>query len=188
MTESNSTGIVVLGLGNLMRTDDAAGMHALSRLAGDIRLPAGVRLVEGGTLGLELLYRVENASLLLVLDAVDANERPGTLMLFEGKEVEALPRGRSIHLLGLADLLSALRLTGRAPFEVILLGIQPESTGWGTELTPAVDAAVARLIEIALEKIAAWESRITNSQVRSKNRPRAEQKAASSRSVCGGFV
>jgi len=160
MHESQPQSIVVLGLGNLMRTDDAAGMFALARLARDKRLPAGIRLVEGGTLGMELLYHVENASLLLVLDAVDAGEPPGTLMLFRNEEVEALPRNRSIHLLGLADLLGALRLTGRAPEEVLLLGIQPESTGWGTELSPAVKAVQDKLIEIALERIIAWDSQI----------------------------
>jgi len=153
--DSRSREAIVLGLGNLMRSDDAAGMHALARLASDARLPVGVRLVEGGTFGLELLYHVENASLLLVLDAVDANEPPGTLMLFRGEAIEALPCGRSIHLLGLADLLSALRLTERAPHEVVLLGIQPESTGWGTQLTPTVDAALARMIDAALGQIAA---------------------------------
>ncbi|HVJ08738.1 MAG TPA: HyaD/HybD family hydrogenase maturation endopeptidase [Acidisarcina sp.] len=154
-----SQNVVVLALGNLMRTDDAAGMLALTRLAGDERLPAGVRLVEGGTLGLELLYQVEHASLLLVLDAVDAKEPPGTLMLFRGEAVEALPCGQSIHLLGMADLLSALRLTERAPSEVVLIGIQPESTGWGTQLTPTVEASLPRLIEAALDQIAAWQSR-----------------------------
>jgi hydrogenase maturation protease len=160
MHESQPQSIVVLGLGNLMRTDDAAGMIALAHLAADKRLPAGIRLVEGGTLGLELLYHVENASLLLVLDAVDAGEPPGTVMLYRGGEVETLPRNRSIHLLGLADLLGALRLTGRAPEQVLLLGIQPESTGWGTQLSPAVEAVQDKLIEIALERIIAWDLRV----------------------------
>lgn len=159
MMNSISHEVVILGLGNLMRTDDAVGMQALARLSRDPRLPPGVRLVEGGTLGLELLYHVENASLLLVLDAVDAKEPPGTLMLFRGEAVDALPCGRSIHLLGLADLLNALRLTERAPSEVILLGIQPASTGWGTELTPSVDAALEKLIDTVLSQIAAWQTR-----------------------------
>jgi hydrogenase maturation protease len=73
--------------------------------------------------------------------------------------VETLPRNRSIHLLGLADLLGALRLTGRAPEQVLLLGIQPESTDWGTQLSPAVEAAQDKLVEMAIESIAAWESR-----------------------------
>jgi hydrogenase maturation protease len=160
MTETNSPErIVVLGLGNLMRTDDAAGMHALTMLAGDNRLPREIRFVEGGTLGLELLYYVEHASLLLVLDAVDAHESPGTLMLLRGESVETLPCGRSIHLLGLADLLSALRLTGRSPAEVVLIGIQPESTEWGTQLTHTVSAALPSMIEACIRHIDEFLSR-----------------------------
>lgn len=160
MMETNTPQrIVVLGLGNLMRTDDAAGMHALTILAGDNRLPSEIRFVEGGTLGLELLYHVEHASLLLVLDAVDAHESPGTLMLFRGESVETLPCGRSIHLLGLADLLSALRLTGRSPSEVMLIGIQPESTEWGTELTPMVNAALPAMIEACIHHLDEFLSR-----------------------------
>jgi hydrogenase maturation protease len=149
----------VLGLGNLMRTDDAAGMHALNILAGDRRLPKETRFVEGGTLGLELLYHVENASLLLALDAVDAHESPGTLMLLRGDAVETLPCGRSIHLLGLADLLSALRLTGRSPDELLLIGIQPESTEWGTQLTPKVKAALPSMVEACIHQIDDYLSR-----------------------------
>jgi hydrogenase maturation protease len=151
-------GIVVLGLGNPMRTDDAVGMQAIGLLTNDKRLPPGVRLVEGGTLGLELLYHVENASHLLVLDAVEANEPPGTLMLFRDEALEALPCGRSIHLLGFADLLSALRLTGREPGDVLLMGIQPACTGWGTVLTPEVQTALPRLIDKALEQLAVWQT------------------------------
>jgi hydrogenase maturation protease len=159
--------IVVLGLGNPMRTDDAVGVQAVGLLANDKRLPAGVRLVEGGTLGLELLYHVENASHLLVLDAVEANELPGTLMLFRDEALEALPCGRSIHLLGLADLLSALRLTGRAPGDAMLLGIQPAYTGWGTELTPEVQTAMPRLIDKALEQVAVWQTPTARNEVES---------------------
>jgi hydrogenase maturation protease len=160
MTEADSPRrIIVLGLGNLMRTDDAAGMHALTMLSSDKRLPGEIRFVEGGTLGLELLYHVEHASLLLVLDAVEADESPGTLMLFRGESVETLPCGRSIHLLGLADLLSALRLTGRSPAEVMLIGIQPESTEWGTQLTPTVNAALPSMIEACIHQIDDFLSR-----------------------------
>lgn len=148
--------VTVLGLGNLMRTDDGAGMHALGRLAADPRIDPEVRLIEGGTLGLELLYHVEGADRLLVLDAVDAGEAPGTLMRFRDEAVDKLPHGRSVHLLGLADLVGALRLMDRAPREVVLLGVQPQETGWGTQMTPPVEAAIPRLVEAALAAIGDW--------------------------------
>lgn len=148
--------VAVLGLGNLMRTDDGAGMHALNRLAADARLRPEARLIEGGTLGLELLYHVETAERLLVLDAVDAGEAPGTLMRFRNEALDKLPHGRSVHLLGLSDLVCALRLMDRCPREIVLLGVQPQETGWGTQMTPLVEEAIPRLVEAAVTVIDGW--------------------------------
>jgi hydrogenase maturation protease len=148
--------ICVLGLGNLMRTDDAAGMLALQSLKEDGRLPPEVQLIEGGTRGLDLLGCLHGISHVLALDAVDAGVAPGTLMRFEGRELDRLPVSKSVHLLGLSDLLNVLRLMEAAPAEVILLGVQPESTVWGTVLTPAVEAAQKELVEAALRQVAHW--------------------------------
>ena len=158
--------VAVLGLGNVMRTDDGVGMEALAALGADPRLldmgspglgkPGSVRLIEGGILGLDLLYSVEGAENLLVLDAVDAGEAAGTLMRFEGDAVDKLPCGRSVHLLGLSDLLGAMRLLECAPQRTMLLGIQPGETGWGTTLTPLVAKAIPGLLNATLLQIKVW--------------------------------
>jgi hydrogenase maturation protease len=92
--------IALLGLGNLMRTDDAIGMLTLQTLAGSNLLPPEVRVIEGGTLGLDLLDSLRGVSHLLVLDAVDTCTTPGTLKRFEGQEVDDLPVSASVHGLG----------------------------------------------------------------------------------------
>jgi hydrogenase maturation protease len=160
---------VVLGLGNLMRTDDGVGMHAVSRLARDPRLPHGVRVVEGGTLGPELIYHVQDSRCLLVLDAVDASEEPGTVMRFSGDAISQLPSNRSVHLVGLIELLNALKALGRAPMEVVLLGVQPKSTGWGTTLTSPVETALDFLVDSAILQLSMWPPAPTQSSTR--NRP-----------------
>jgi hydrogenase maturation protease len=148
--------IALLGLGNLMRTDDAVGMLTLRRLEECGQLPPEVRVIEGGTLGLDLLDSVRDISHLLVLDAVDAGIEPGTLLRFEGQEVDDLPVARSVHLLGFSDLMGALRLMDGAPAKVVLLGVQPASTDWGTVLTPKVDPAQQALMQAALEQLTQW--------------------------------
>lgn len=148
--------IAVLGLGNLMRTDDALGMLAIQRLRSDPRLPSSVLLIEGGTLGLDLLHPLDGVTHLLALDAVEAGVPPGTLLRFAGSDVDAIPIGKSVHLLGFSDLIGALRLTGSAPREIVVLGIQPQVIGWSTELTPSVEAALPELIDAVLEQLAAW--------------------------------
>jgi hydrogenase maturation protease len=141
-----------------MRTDDAAGMLALRRLTGDARFARDVEVVEGETLGLDLLHSVYGVSHLLVLDAVDTGASPGTLTRFQGQEVTDLPTSRSVHLLGLSDLINVLRLMDAPAIEIVLLGVQPESTEWGTVLTAAVEAAQEEMVEGALAQLAHWRA------------------------------
>lgn len=148
--------IAILGLGNLMRTDDAVGMLAAQALGTEQRLPAAVQVIEGGTLGLDLLHPLDGVSHLLAIDAVDAGEAPGTIVRFCNQELAALPISKSVHLLGFADLIGALRLMGNEPEHVVVLGIQPEVIGWGTALTETVAARLPRLIEMAVEQVVAW--------------------------------
>lgn len=153
----SGTRIVVLGLGNLMRTDDAVGMLALQQLRADARVPSSVSLVDGGTLGLDLLHPLDGATHLLALDAIDTGTLPGTLLRFAGEEIADLPVAKSVHLLGFSDLVGAMRLTGSAPVEIVVLGVQPEKIAWGTQLTPTVEAAVPRLMESAIAQIGRWQ-------------------------------
>jgi len=162
----NGPRIAVVGLGNLMRTDDAVGMLALERLRMDLRLPEGVSLIEGGTLGLDLLHPLEGVTHLLALDAIDAGAKAGTLLRFAGKEIVNLPAAKSVHLLGFSDLIGAMQLTGEAPREIVVLGLQPETIGWGTSLTETLDAALSELIDAALRQVTEWVRSLTAAEER----------------------
>src|ERR1019366_1196555 len=144
---------VVLGLGNILHSDDGLGPQAIQRLRDDARVPEDVALIEGGTLGLELLTYIWDCSHLLVLDAVDVGQPPGTLVRMSSQELQTLPGKGSVHQLGVADLLVALRVLARRPPTVVLLGVQSATTDWGTELSPAVGAALDSLIEAAVTEL-----------------------------------
>jgi hydrogenase maturation protease len=152
--------IAVLGLGNLMRTDDAVGMLAIQQLRADPRFPKSVTLIEGGTLGLDLLYPLEDITHLLALDAIDAGARPGTLLRFENDDLAELPISKSVHLLGFSDLIGAMRLVESAPEEIVVLGVQPGVIGWGTELTPEIHTALVTLVECAVTQVMQWSLEI----------------------------
>jgi hydrogenase maturation protease len=144
---------IVLGLGNTLHSDDGIGPQAIERLRSDPRVPADVSLIEGGTLGLELLTYIWDCSYLLVLDAVDVGQAPGTLVRMSGQELQTLPGTGSVHQLGVADLLVALRVLASRTPEVVLLGVQPANTEWGTELSPAVAAVLPALADAAVEEV-----------------------------------
>jgi hydrogenase maturation protease len=156
--------IAVLGLGNLMLTDDGIGIHAIRMLSVDSRVPRNVQIIEGGTLGLDLLHSLREVTHLLAVDAVDTGAAPGTLSRFADAELTGLPIAKSVHLLGFADLLGSLRLLEDAPLEVVLLGLQPKSTDWGVTLSPIVDAALHDLVEAALDQLSYWQEVSRSSQ------------------------
>lgn len=156
--------IAVLALGNLMHSDDAVGIHLMRALESqnhDLTAECqargiDLRWIEGGTLGLELTHFLEDVECLLVLDAVAMQQIPGTVARYEGDRLYQLPAGRSVHLMGLSDLLVAIRLLGNSPREVILLGVEPASTAWGLEMSAEVTAALPLLMGVAKKQIAAW--------------------------------
>jgi hydrogenase maturation protease len=147
------TKCVVLGLGNILHSDDGLGLQAIQRLRNDARVPEDITLIEGGTLGLELLTYIWDCSYLLVLDAVDVGHPPGTLVRMSSQELQNLPGKGSVHQLGVADLLVALRVLARRLPTVVMLGVQPATTDWGTELSPAVGDAMGSLIEAAVVEL-----------------------------------
>lgn len=170
MSDNAPFKIALLGLGNLMRTDDAVGMLTLHTLARSNLLPPEIRVIEGGTLGLDLLDSLRGISHLLVLDAVDTGTPPGTLLRFEGRQIDNLPVSKSVHLLGFSDLMGALRLMDAAPAHVVLLGVQPASTDWGTVLTPEVKPAQPALMQSVLAQITRWITEASTNTSRERRR------------------
>ena len=151
--ESKSAETVVLGLGNVLHADDGVGVQVVRRLREDARVPGDVSLIEGGTLGLELLSYVPECSHLIVIDAVEIGRAPGTVVLMSRDEVNALPGQSSVHQLGLGDLLVALKILAQKRPEVVLVGVQPASMEWSTELSPPVAAAMDLLVDAAIEEL-----------------------------------
>jgi hydrogenase maturation protease len=145
--------VTVLGLGNVLCRDDGVGVTAVHALLRAHEPPPGVRVVDGGTLGLALLDLLDADTTLVLVDAVAAAAPPGTLVRLEGQDIgEAVATRLSPHQFGVADLLGAARLLSRYPAEVVLLGIVPQAIELGMGLTPPVAGALPALAQaIAVE-------------------------------------
>lgn len=153
-----SESVIVLGLGNLVHSDDGVGVHAIRSLELDARVPPGTVLLDGGTHGLGLLPHVSGYSRLLVIDAVDAGQPPGTVVRFEGSALNGLPGKSSVHQLGFADMMVALKLMGEAPPELVVFGVQPLSTEWSDELTAPVRDALPALLDLVVRQLEVWDA------------------------------
>lgn len=155
-------GTLVLGVGNILLTDEGAGVHALHYLEDTHELP-NTTYLDGGTLSFTLAADIADADNLIVLDAAQLGDEPGAVRVFEGSEFdEFLTSGRmSVHEVGFADLMDIARLEGTLPEHYALIGIQPEQLGWGEAPGAAVTDAIPKAANKAAELIDKWTKEVT---------------------------
>ena len=147
------TRAVVIGVGNALRGDDAAGLLVARGLSG--RGIENVHESSGETASLMELW--EGADVLLLADAAQSGAEPGTVLRFDGSETplpEAFPPC-STHAFGLAEAVELARSLGTLPPRVIVFGIEGRSFDHGASPGPEIMAGVAeasRLIEEELKR------------------------------------
>ncbi len=147
--------LLVLGLGNPLCGDDGAGVAAVARLRARYAAPAGVQLLDGGTLGLSLLPHLQRARRAILVDAVRTSDPPGTLVRVEGDEVGHVAAHKlSPHQVGVADLLDGAALSGARPEPFVLLGVVPAHLELGTARSAPVEASLDALVEAVVEEAA----------------------------------
>jgi hydrogenase maturation protease len=149
---------LVLGIGNVLLTDDGAGVHAARQLGDRLAGREDVQVLDGGTLSFTLAPLIAGATRLIVLDATELHQAPGSVQCFVDAGMdELLRRARlTVHEIGLRDVLEISALAGELPRERALIGIQPASLAWGVEPTPAVAAALQVVAQSALELLEHW--------------------------------
>jgi len=149
--------ILVLGLGNVLLRDEGIGVWVAESLGREFEFPPEVAMLEGGTLGLDLLPRIDGVERLLLVDAVKLGGEPGEIVRLEGDAVPAVLDVKiSPHQVGVQDLLAAARLMGREPPVVVLWGMEPERLDPGTGFSPRVSEALPRLRDAVLDELRLW--------------------------------
>jgi len=137
--------------------DDAAGVLVVQALAEKYEFPEELTLLDGGTLGLDILPYLEGVDRLLVVDAVETGDPPGTIIRMTGDDIPlALATKVSPHQMGLKDLLLVADLQGYAPGEMVLWGVQPGSIEMDIELSPEVAQSMETLQQRVLEELESW--------------------------------
>ncbi|RMH07465.1 MAG: HyaD/HybD family hydrogenase maturation endopeptidase [Aquificota bacterium] len=149
--------VLVLGVGNVLLSDEGLGVKALEELKKTFKFPPNVKLAEGGTLGIDLLYLIEGFEKLLLIDAVLGGNPPGTLYKLKNHEVEVyLKRKVSAHELGLEEVLALAGMLGKKPKEVVLIGMEPERIEPSFELSHTVKGRLPLLLDEALKQLKEW--------------------------------
>ncbi len=149
---------VVIGLGNVLLRDDAVGVRVIDALRDLVErdpdaLPAGTRLVDGGTLVLELLQAVRSSQSLVLVDAVSLGDPAGTVTTRRGEAI--MPRGGAHNgggTGGVDELLAVGRLLGWLPETIALVGVEAADVEFGLELSaPVADALPAAVDAVLFE-------------------------------------
>lgn len=137
--------------------DDGVGIEALKVFRESFELPEGVDLLEGGTLGLDLLVYMEGYREILIADCVTAGHPAGTLLRVEGEDVPStFANCLSPHQMGLKDLISVLELQGRLPERLTVLGVEPADLDVGEYLSEPVRQTLPRLVAAMAEVLTEW--------------------------------
>ncbi|MBU3915288.1 HyaD/HybD family hydrogenase maturation endopeptidase [bacterium] len=150
MSENNGA---ILGVGNILHRDDGIGVKLLKYLDAQYQFPDNVSLVDGGTVGAQLDSSIVNKDWLVILDAVDVAGNPGDVKHLTGDQFinrQGKPK-MSPHQVGFLDLIQLMKLEGTEPAELNFIGVIPEHTTEGIEISPIVDQAMGSVITKLLE-------------------------------------
>ena len=138
---------VVLGVGNLLLQDEGVGVHLAQALQAQ-PLPPGVEVLDAGTAVWETLMVLGEVDQLILLDAAHGGGEPGTIYRFRPEDIS--PSEQTMLSLHQIDLLQALRmaeLAGWQARQVLILGIEPATIGWGMHLSAVLAERFGALVE-----------------------------------------
>jgi hydrogenase maturation protease len=149
-------GTLVIGCGNLLRGDDAAG-PVLVRRMWDRGLPDGVRCADGGTGGMDVAFQMRGVEHVILVDACRSGSEPGAVFEVPGSEVEHLPplTGINMHSFRWDHAIAFGRwlLKDDYPAKVTAYLIEGEAFEVGEGLSPAVDRSVDQLVDRLLTRL-----------------------------------
>lgn len=151
--------ILVLGIGNLLWADEGFGVRAVEAFDRRYACDGRVTVMDGGTQGMYLLPHVQEASHLVVFDAIDYGLEPGTMKVILDDDVPAYMGAKqmSLHQTGFQDVLAAAQLTGKGPSHIVLIGVQPvELKDYGGSLRAPVREQIGPAVETAVEWLRRW--------------------------------
>lgn len=149
--------ITVLGIGNIILSDEGFGVRVVEYMQKNFKFPEKVALIDGGTLGVELEHFIIGTEKLLIIDSIDSGVEAGkTFHLHDDEILKHFTQKISAHEIGIQDILTMLEITGKKIPVVELLGVQPYSLDAGVELTEPMQKLVPIFAEKAVEILKSW--------------------------------
>ena len=154
MTEAPKK-ILLLGVGNILYTDEGVGVRAVERLLETYTFSDNVTLMDGGNLGMRLMQPLMESDYSIILDAVLGGDAPGTIYRLTGDDLrKSLAFKDSMHQSDLVDTLLYCELVGKRP-DTVVIGMEPyDFKNMSIELTDVVADRLPAMLDIALTELA----------------------------------
>ncbi len=146
--------IMILGVGNILFSDEGFGIRVIEKIQELFELPDNVSVIDGGVLGLNLLGVISEADRLIVVDAIRNKGEAGSFYRLEGQAIPERVRAKnSLHQIDFLEALTMCQALDKVP-ETVILGVEPEDIGTlSIDLTPAIQGKVDRMIEIVMSEL-----------------------------------
>ena len=147
---------VVLGVGNILLSDEGFGVRVAEALSQRFRFPDAVEVLDGGTLGIELMRFLDGAQRLILIDAIHGSE-PGSFRIIQGDDVRLYFQEKvSLHEMGIQEVLASLVVMEKPIAEIVVIGVVPQSLEISLDLTPLVASRIDEATDSVIRQLHDW--------------------------------
>jgi hydrogenase maturation protease len=147
--------VLIYGAGNLILSDEGFGVHFVRHLERHYEIPDNVELYDGGTLGIMVSFKFEEADKVVLVDVVDTAGEPGDIFRYDREEImlKRLPVKMSPHQIGLQEMLLISELRDAPKNELTFFGIIPASLDPGDTLSPALEQGLEKVASLVVDEL-----------------------------------
>jgi hydrogenase maturation protease len=136
--------VIVIGLGNILLSDEGIGVHIVRRLSSQQGKHPGIDFIEAGAAGMNLLHLIANRKKAVIIDCARMSEKPGVIRRFTAEEVVSVKHLThfSLHEIDILQVLNLSKQLGECPAEVVFFGIEPANLNPGQKLSNTLSAKI----------------------------------------------
>lgn len=147
--------VLIYGAGNLILSDEGFGVHFVRHLEKNYQVPDNVELYDGGTLGIMVHFKFEEADKVILVDVVQAKGEPGDIFRYEREDImlKNIPVKMSPHQIGLQEMLLISEMRDAPKPDLTFFGIVAKSLDPGDQLTPPLAAGLEKVAALVVEEL-----------------------------------
>ncbi len=158
----NENSIILLGVGNILLTDEGLGVHVVNEMRKEYTFSPEIGIIDGGTMGMELLSYMRGMKKLLLVDAVNGGEEPGTVYEFPHRDMETYFTDHiSVHEVGMQDILRIRALQDNPLEDAMVIGVEPESLDIGLAVSDTVKNVLPDVKQRVIGVLKTWGVEVT---------------------------